>query len=205
MTRIVSVDGSFFTADTHLSHRALVADRSYSSVEEMDETLIARWNARVGPKDRVFHLGDVSFAKPAATAALLARLNGNIVLISGNHDRKMKPEVAKRFELVAPYLEINALVNGAKQHIVLMHFPMRAWNRSHYGAWHLHGHCHGSMAPLGRSMDVGIDTRADHAPWALSEIIDRLSGIPIHSDDHHAPRAALDEMARQAQLMGEYG
>lgn len=45
------------------------------------------------------------------------------------------------------------------QRIVCCHYALRVWDRSHYGAWHLFGHSHGSMPdePHSLSLDVGVD------------------------------------------------
>lgn len=77
----------FFTADTHFGdHRTLnIHRRPFATVGEMDETLIAGWNAAVGPEDVVWHLGDVA-RRPIDVAALLYRLNGTKHLIRGNND-----------------------------------------------------------------------------------------------------------------------
>ena len=51
---------------------------------EMDEEMIKRWNETVRPNDKVYHLGDVVINRKALTT--LSRLNGDKVLIRGNHD-----------------------------------------------------------------------------------------------------------------------
>jgi len=58
----------FFTADTHFGdHRTLnIHRRPFASVAEMDEALVAGWNAVVGPADEIWHLGDVA-RRAAAT------------------------------------------------------------------------------------------------------------------------------------------
>ena len=50
----------FFTSDLHLGHANVITydNRPFSSVEEMDEELIRRWNAKVGKGDVVYVLGD---------------------------------------------------------------------------------------------------------------------------------------------------
>jgi calcineurin-like phosphoesterase family protein len=50
----------FFTSDTHFGHANIIkyCGRPFASVEEMNRELIARWNAVVGPRDTVYHLGD---------------------------------------------------------------------------------------------------------------------------------------------------
>jgi calcineurin-like phosphoesterase family protein len=53
----------------------------------MDETLIKNWNSRVKPEDTVFHLGDFAFKlSKNEIKNILDRLNGQIILVAGNHD-----------------------------------------------------------------------------------------------------------------------
>jgi hypothetical protein len=57
------------------------------------------------------------------------------------------------------------------QPVVICHYAVRVWNRSHHGAWHLYGHSHGNIpdTPTSLSMDVGVDTHDFH-PWHFDEI-----------------------------------
>jgi len=63
--------------------------------------------------------------------------------------------------------------------MVLCHYAMRSWPKSHYGAWHLYGHSHGKLPMLGRSMDIGVDTH-DFYPYSLDEISCIMNNIPTH-------------------------
>ncbi len=83
----------FVISDTHFGHtnsweKFKLADgsplRPFTSTEEMDETMIERWNAKVKPQDTVYHLGDVVINKKYLH--LVSRLNGRKILIRGNHD-----------------------------------------------------------------------------------------------------------------------
>jgi calcineurin-like phosphoesterase family protein len=96
---------AFVTADTHFGHAKSLSFmqpdgsplRPFSSCEEMDETMVERWNATVGKKDTVYHLGDVII--PRKSLPILERLNGRKILIKGNHDQHVKlSEWAKYFE-----------------------------------------------------------------------------------------------------------
>ncbi len=53
----------YFTADLHLGHNSIIqsCNRPFSSVEEMDETIIGNWNSRVSDVDEVYVLGDVAY------------------------------------------------------------------------------------------------------------------------------------------------
>jgi hypothetical protein len=57
------------------------------------------------------------------------------------------------------------------QPVVISHYAMRVWNRSHHGAWQLYGHSHGNLPDTSTSlsMDVGVDTH-DFRPWHFDEI-----------------------------------
>lgn len=83
----------FVISDTHFGHTNSWEKfkksngeplRPFTSTEEMDETMIERWNAKVGIHDTVYHLGDVVINRKSLHLA--KRLNGKKRLIRGNHD-----------------------------------------------------------------------------------------------------------------------
>lgn len=79
----------FFTSDHHFGHKLIIdfESRPFGSAGEMDQSMIASWNAVVGKGDKVFHLGDFSFLNQEATRNIVSALNGYKILILGNHDR----------------------------------------------------------------------------------------------------------------------
>jgi calcineurin-like phosphoesterase family protein len=79
---------TFFTADTHFFHeRAATEFRGFQSAEEMNELIVANWNAKVKHGDLVYHLGDFALGNPLNTVKIASRLNGIKHLICGNHDK----------------------------------------------------------------------------------------------------------------------
>jgi calcineurin-like phosphoesterase family protein len=83
----------FIISDTHFGHQnackflrkdGVTKLRPWDNAEEMDEALIENWNKVVKPNSRVYHLGDVVINRRALPT--LYRLNGDKVLIKGNHD-----------------------------------------------------------------------------------------------------------------------
>lgn len=141
----------FYTADLHFGHANIIkyCNRPFSSVQEMDEIMIANWNKVVGINDTVMVLGDFTFRQHESYAR---RLNGRKILIKGNHDR-IRGRL-QNFDEVWSVYEDN--VNG--QIIVLSHYAMRTWNKSFHGSWHLYGHSHGTLPEdEGMSFDVGVD------------------------------------------------
>ena len=156
----------FFTADTHFGdHRTLnIHRRPFASVAEMDEALVAGWNAVVGPADEVWHLGDVA-RRAADVAGLLARLNGTKHLVRGNNDPAATGEAAG-WASVQDYAE---LTDGDAR-LVLCHYPFRSWNGQHRRAIDLHGHSHGKLKPMLRQFDVGVDARG-FRPTSLAALL----------------------------------
>lgn len=97
----------WLTSDFHMGHKKMAEIRGFlrplqgeedryseeelsSALQKMDETLIDNFNARVKPRDTVYHLGDFAFCKDEPAIAILKRLHGHITLIQGNHDKKRK-------------------------------------------------------------------------------------------------------------------
>ena len=136
----------YFTSDTHFWHENIIkyTNRPFSSVEEMNETIINNWNNIVKENDIVFHLGDFGFCGSSKMNDILNKLNGQIYLILGNHDWKtMKQGYIKRFKFVGQQLTIRI----DNQLIYLNHFPFLAFAGAWRGltaAWQLFGHVHSS-------------------------------------------------------------
>lgn len=156
----------WFTSDLHLGHARIIelCKRPFSSVEEMNETIIARWNERIAPTDSVYCLGDFAFGKALARDAL-ARLNGTKFLIQGNHDHRDIRRLDGWAQVVPYYF-----LEGQLNHFVLFHYPIEEWDKQRYGAIHLHGHQHNAAPVTGkRRIDVGVDGN-DYRPWSIDEI-----------------------------------
>lgn len=131
----------FFTSDLHFGHKNIIRfdNRPFTSVEEMDETLIRNWNRKVNKDDLVYILGDISWYKDDKTCEIFERLNGRKILIKGNHDR-VHGNIKNYFEEITDYKEIT--LDG--KHITLCHYPIVFFNRHHYGAFMFYGHVHNS-------------------------------------------------------------
>lgn len=183
--------GLFFTSDLHFGHKNVIkyCNRPFASVEEMDESIIENWNKTVSKKDIVYVIGDFSFHRPEKTLEIFHRLNGHeIHLIAGNHDKRIKQAKAA-FTSCENLKEIKLMdrdAYGEKQHIVLCHYPMITWNKSHYGSWMLHGHCHGSLKDDRTSLrlDVGVDVW-NFTPISFDFIKSAMKLKKFEPVDHH--------------------
>lgn len=183
----------FFTSDTHYGHKNIIkySNRPYSGVDHMNEMLIANWNSVVKPDDTVYHLGDFAFYSDVnKIISIIKRLNGNKVFIRGNHDKIMeRPEIKELFLEYHDYKEIyvqDPTAEKGRQHIVLLHYGMRVWNKSHRGSWQLYGHSHGSLPELPgyRAFDVGVDCW-NYTPISYNQVKTKMSKVEFIPVDHH--------------------
>ena len=146
----------WFTADTHFGHNAAIkhSRRPFSSLEEMNETIIDNWNFLVKNGDIIYHLGDFGFGRIEEMIKFRARLKGKVHLIYGNHDFRNK---INRIAYMFSSADCLRTINWDKNKIILCHYSMNTWDSSHYDSWHLFGHSHGTWEGTGKSMDVGVD------------------------------------------------
>ena len=140
----------FLVSDTHFGHAGVCrftrADgvtklRPWTDPDEMDEEMIRRWNDRVRPTDKVYHLGDVVINRKSLKT--LARLNGDKVLIRGNHDIFRDDEYREYFR------ELRAYHVG----MILSHIPVHAESLGRFGV-NIHGHLHANRVKRARGVNV---------------------------------------------------
>ena len=123
-----------FIADLHLSHQNMATRRGFSTIEEHDEHIIAKWNSVVSKRDVTYILGDVTMEK-SSPYPLLDRLNGIKHIVLGNHDRRQ--DTKKLFD----YAEsICGMINY--KGVFLTHCPMHSDELNYGITKNIHGHIH---------------------------------------------------------------
>jgi calcineurin-like phosphoesterase family protein len=130
---------TWLISDTHFGHegvtRFLREDgtklRPFSTVEEMDEVMITKWNSVVSPEDRIYHLGDIAMNR--RSISVLGRLKGRKVLIKGNHDIFKLKDYVDYFDDVRAY----SILEGC----LLSHMPVHPQSLRRFGC-NIHGHLH---------------------------------------------------------------
>jgi len=151
------------TSDLHLFHENIrkfyPLSRPFSSVEEMNDVLVARWNTTIAPDDEVFAVGDVICWRKINTAIatdLLSRLNGKITLIRGNHDAADFVYLDAGWEQPVDHLMID--------NILLIHRPCIPQNITEWDRFVendpdlvVHGHVHTSGQNLPGHFNVCVD------------------------------------------------
>jgi len=161
----------WFTADHHFNHVNIIkyCNRPFKNVEEMNTVLINRWNEVVKKGDIVYHLGDFAFEDPRK---FRVRLNGDIHLILGNHDKRITKH---KLQTLFGHVTQQYMVKSVDPHIWLCHYKMCVWEQSHYGVWHLYGHSHGKSNEKNNmlSFDVGVDTH-NFYPYSYEEVKEKM-------------------------------
>jgi len=175
----------FFTADEHYYHKNIIkySDRPFKNIDEMNKVLIDRHNEVVLKKDTVVHAGDICFGSPKRLLEILQQLNGNHILLMGSHDVALKRIVKKsnyaekKYENLFMYRgrRLETKING--KFVVIDHYCLRTWPLSHYNSWHLYGHSHGKLEPIGKSWDIGVDAN-NYYPVSFARIHDIMQHRP---------------------------
>lgn len=166
----------FLVSDTHFGHagvcRFMRSDgvtklRPWDDPAEMDEFMIAAWNERVRPNDKVYHLGDVVINRRAMST--LARLNGDKVLIRGNHDIFRDDEYRQYFRELRAYHVMNGMI--------LSHIPIHEESLGRFGV-NIHGHLHANRVMKDGAVDVRYHCvcveQTDFAPILFEDVIRRI-------------------------------
>lgn len=164
----------YYTSDLHIFHENIIrlCNRPYKSVEEMNEDIVKRWNAKVQHGDDVYILGDMffKFTDINKVKNMLNRLNGKKHLIKGNHDKFLKQiKWQDYFESLDVYKEID----DAGRMVCLFHYPIEEWNGYYRNSYMLYGHVHENMKDIKkhpRKFNVGVDVH-NFEPKTLNELI----------------------------------
>lgn len=167
----------WFISDTHFFHRNIGKFTDNSNIDDRHNVIIKNWNNRIKSKDIVYIIGDFSFGNYDKTLEIVKQLNGEKILIRGNHDYRFtsKDFIDMGFKDVRDYLMIKL---SNREEILLSHYPYRSsWykqlyykyikksiNRKYYehypkdcGRWLIHGHHHSGPRVKGKSINVNVD------------------------------------------------
>jgi len=159
----------WFTADEHYYHSNIIkfCNRPFSSVIEMNEEIIRRNNEVVENNDIVVHAGDFAFkSSHESVVKLIKQLKGIHIFVRGSHDKWLNDRSHEIWE-----------INIKGIYVVVCHYAMRVWPKSHFNSILLYGHSHGGLEPIGKSYDVGVDSN-NFYPYSFEQIKDIMKHRP---------------------------
>lgn len=161
----------FFTSDEHQGHTAIgrLAGRPFADVDEQAEVLVENHNAIVPPHGLTIHCGDYALGDRARWLTLLDRMNGQHILLLGNHDkasgtdpngwRHLIDYQAAGFVGVTQWIQMKLpplTKKSAPYTVLASHYPYDGDSQGKdrhtqarlrdYGQILIHGHVHGEYA-----------------------------------------------------------
>lgn len=156
----------YFISDTHFQHKNILEyeetrGNKFSNIEEHDDYLVYQWNNIVKKTDKVFHLGDFAFKD----LSVAERLNGNKILIMGNHDLHHISKYSKYFNNVYGAFML--------ENFLLTHCPVFMDEYSLRNSINIHGHIHNRG--LGSDLHVNVSCEViDFSPISFEQIRERI-------------------------------
>ena len=171
----------FLTSDTHFGHdrEFIWKTRGFNSVEEMNKTIVQKWNETVSAEDDVYILGDVILGDPS-NIEYVKCLNGKLHIVLGNHDTSKREEMYHNLPNVVEVAEVGIKLKYKKHHFVLTHYPMLTGNleKEHLRqmSLNLFGHTHQSTNfhnDMPFMYHVGVDSHNGY-PVDIDTIINAM-------------------------------
>lgn len=174
----------YFTSDPHFGHdRAFIyGPRGFGNIQEHDNTIIENWNKVVKPEDTVYLLGDVALKDNDNALKCVNSLNGNIMLIRGNHDTQIRWDMYSD-KTLCPNITILGyadLLNYKGYHLYMSHFPTMTGNLEKESlkkcTCNLFGHTHQKAKfynDLPYLFHVGVDSN-NCTPISIDEVIENM-------------------------------
>ncbi len=167
----------YFTSDLHLGHKNIIklCNRPFSSVEEMDETLISNWNKKVKNSDTVYILGDLIYKSSKSPEKYLTQLKGKKILLIGNHDYGWLNKIdTKKYFIEVQNMTVKTIGGNI---VTLCHYPLLDWKNSKRTkkskiGYMLHGHIHKEIFEKENAFNVGVDVN-NFEPVSLNELLRR--------------------------------
>jgi len=157
-------------SDTHFRHARILnmGNRPFTTVEEMDQSMIQAWSETVGPEDVLWHLGDFALYRNGEYVKwLLARLPGVKKLIRGNHDRdkSIKWWVDHGFDQA-----FEGPVSFRDDGYILSHEPFYNDDLVGQNLVNIHGHTHHNQIGDGHHLNVSVEA-IGYKPVDLDELV----------------------------------
>lgn len=163
---------TWVVSDTHFYHDNIIkyCNRPYANAIEMNEDMIAKWNAVVGKDDIVWHLGDFSFGSKDHVKEIVARLNGRINLVMGNHDHhKVSFYYESGFHRVYDHPVV------ISNFFILSHEPMQ-WVKDGEVYANIYGHVHNQelYKDFTSNSFCACVERIGYAPIRWTDMVDKM-------------------------------
>lgn len=166
----------FLCSDHHFDHKNILTFtrndgsplRKFDDVTHMNEYMVMQHNRRVSPNDKVYFLGDVTMSRNAKGLGILRRMNGEKILIKGNHDLASSNMYLEHFKDIRACHQLDGFI--------LSHIPVHPNSLSRWKA-NIHGHLHANVVTIGdtlvpdpRYINVSMERLISYTPISLEQL-----------------------------------
>ena len=173
----------YYISDTHFRDQAIFdkCKRPFNSLDEMESTVISKWNNKVNDEDTVYVLGDICKDDDVLAIKIFNKLKGHKHLIVGNHDHNMIEEIKK--SNVFESIKFIDLIMDGDQKVCICHYPLMDWMEFNRNGILVYGHVHNKTPLSGQAYkeikeyyhdkpayNCGVDV-TNYEPVTLDEMI----------------------------------
>jgi len=184
----------FLCSDHHFHHQNILTFkredgsplRVFNDVNHMNEYIVYQHNRTVGPKDKVYFLGDVTMSRNTIGLQILGRMNGEKILIKGNHDLASASAYLTHFKDIRGTHQLDGLI--------LSHIPIHPESLSRWKC-NVHGHLHANRVM--KAVEAGKFT-TDGSGKVIDE---RYQSVCMEQLDDYTP-ISLEQMKSRMRKAG---
>lgn len=139
---------TYFSSDLHLNHNKnfCYEPRGFQSVDEMNKTIIERFNEIIKPEDTLYLLGDIMLGDAETAQSLFKQLpRCNTVIVQGNHDTNNRIQFYEKCENVFVAVGLAIPFKYGRWNFILSHYPVLVSYENQHTKRHLanlSGHTH---------------------------------------------------------------
>lgn len=172
----------YYIADTHFRDQIIFdkCKRPFKSLDDMESTMINRWNNKIKDDDIVYVLGDI-VNDDISSIEIFNKLKGHKHLIVGNHDHSIIEDIKK--SNVFESIKFIDLIIDNNRKVCVCHYPLMDWMDFNKEGILVYGHIHNKTEKNGYvyklmkdyyknlpAYNCGVDV-CDFEPKTLDELI----------------------------------
>lgn len=211
--RLKLQNNTYWWADFHAAHDKdfIWQKRGFKNVIEHDQTLVEKWNSKVGKNDTIIYLGDFSVGANNTleyTIEILENLNGKIIYVFGNHETQIEKiyhrTVREKYGTTMNGFEVypitwndkvtfvgqSVLLSIDKQIIYCRHMAPLIFDHMQHNAVCCVGHSHAQCETINpeykgqKILDCGVDN-FPNGPISFNELMEIMNSKKFEAVDHH--------------------
>ena len=172
----------YYISDLHLGDERIMklCSRPFLSTNELFETLVSKWNAKVTDSDDVYVLGDIANGSSDLVKTFFSRVKGRKHLIVGNHDEDFITD----YFLTESFISIEGLkrINDGGRKVCLCHYPIMDWFSGDEKIYHVYGHIHNKNGENSGQMYRFMQAYYNYLP-AYNASVDVTNFEPVTLDE----------------------